>query len=115
LKYSTDEAIAEILQRRERIVVRRRRRTCRVLSGAAGTLLLTLVLAIRLIPERTAVFSAESVYGSFLLSQEAGGYVLASVIAFVLGAAAAWLALRSRRNGKTASNTEDINNEEEAT
>ncbi len=97
MKYTTDEALAEIMRRSDQIIIRRDRRTCRRLSGAAGTLLTALVLVIALLPETAAPAYNGSVYGSFLLSAEAGGYVLAAVIAFALGVVITLLCLRYRR------------------
>ena len=110
LKYTTDEALAEIMRRSERVSIRRDRRTCRMLSGAAGSLLVLLVLAVAVLPGGAAAVYSGSVYGSFLLSQEAGGYVLAAVIAFALGVVVTMLCLRYRslkqRKSKNASNHE---------
>ena len=97
MKYTTEEALAEIMQRRDQIILRRDRRACRMLSGTAGALFAVLVLVIALLPGKATVSSSGSVYGSFLLSQEAGGYVLAAVIAFALGVCVTLLCLRYRR------------------
>ena len=56
-----------------------------------------LALSITVIPGKNAVTSAGSVYGSFLLSREAGGYVLIALIAFVLGVTVTLLCLRYRK------------------
>ena len=100
LKYTTEEALSEIMRRSEQIIIRRNRLACRALSGAAGALLAGLVLVIVLLPGETAVSYNGSVYGSFLLSQEAGGYVLAAVIAFVMGVIITLLYLRYRKRTK---------------
>ena len=97
MRYSTEEAVAEILRRREQIVLQRDHRACRMLSGAAGTLLAVLALVIGFFPGGRTAALRGSVYGSFLLSPEAGGYVLAAVIAFVLGVVITLLCLRRRR------------------
>ena len=73
MKYTTEEALAVIMQRRNQIILRRDRRACRMLSGAAGALFAVLVLVIALLSGKATVTSSGSVYGSFLLSQEAGG------------------------------------------
>ena len=94
MKYTTDEALAEIMKRRDQIILRRDRRACRMLSGMVGTLFAVLVLMIAILPGKTGAASTGSVYGSFLLSQEAGGYVLAAVVAFVLGVMVTLLCLK---------------------
>ena len=99
MKYQTDEALREILRRGEQITVRRERRTIRALAGATGALFMALVLAIGFGSHRASSNRLRSVYGSFLLSPEAGGYVLAAVIAFALGVTVTLLCIR--RNMRT--------------
>lgn len=101
MKYTTEQALLEIMRRRDRIVVARNRRACGRLSGAVGALFAALVLVIAVFPGRWGTASVSSVYGAFLLSREAGGYVLAAVIAFVLGVAVTMLSLRWHKNHKT--------------
>lgn len=97
LRYSTEQAVAEALRRGERIIIRRDRRACRMLSGMAGVLLVMLAAVIGFLPGGGTGAARDSVYGSFLLSPEAGGYVLAAVIAFALGVVITLLCLRRRR------------------
>ena len=103
LKYTTEEALFEIMRRSEKLVIRRNRRVCRMLSGLSGMLLAVLVLVIALLPGTAAAPYSGSVYGSFLLSPEAGGYVLAAVIAFVLGIVTTLLCLKIRNKRKAQS------------
>lgn len=100
VKYMTEEALSEIVRRSDRIIVRRSRRACRLLSGTAGGLFALLVLLIAALPGGPAAASAGTVYGSFLLSAEAGGYVLTAVIAFVLGIAVTLLCRRRKTQAK---------------
>lgn len=102
MKYTTEKALSEIRRRSEQIVIRRERRTCRRLSGAAGILLVLLLLVITVLPGKTATGSAEGVYGAFLLSPEAGGYVLAGVIAFALGIVITLLCLRYTQKSRSS-------------
>ena len=97
MKYTTEEALAEIMRRSGQIIMQRERRACRVLSGITAALFAMLVLVIALLPGKATVSSSGSVYGAFLLSQEAGGYVLAAVIAFALGVAVTLLSLKLKR------------------
>ena len=97
MKYTPDEALSQILRRSERIALRRKRRSCQRLTGICSALLAVLVLGITVMPEKLAVTSAGSVYGSFLLSREAGGYVLIALIAFVLGVTVTLLCQKGRK------------------
>lgn len=110
MKYTTEEALSEILRRGERIAIRHNRRVCRVLSSTVCVLFASLLLVIWTFPEQSVTASSGTVYGAFLLSPEAGGYVLAVVIAFSLGVAVTLLCvLRQRRGGKHGSNQPDPN------
>lgn len=106
--------MAQILQRSERIVIRRDRRRRRILSGVSGGLFAVLIAVIALLPRENGVASAESVYGSFILGPEAGGYVLAAVIAFALGVCVTLLCLH-RRKKKPYDKAQQNQNEEEST
>lgn len=103
MKYTRSEALSEILRRGGQIALRRQKRTCGALSGASAMLCAALVLLIALLPGRGAAAATGTAYGAFLLSAEAGGYVLAAVIAFTLGVVVTLLCLRRTRtqNGKT--------------
>ena len=97
MKYTTEEALAEIMRRKDQIVLRRCRKSCRVLSGVSAMFMVFLLLVICMMPGRTGSAFTGTVYGSFLLSAESGGYVLAAVIAFVLGVCITLLCLRYKR------------------
>ena len=109
MKYTTEEALTEIMRRSEKLVIRRTRYACRMLSGLSGMLLAVLVLVIALLPGTAAASYSGSVYGSFLLSPEAGGYVLAAVIAFSLGIVTTLL-IQNRK--KQTDSVRDIRNTE---
>ena len=116
MKYTAEEALTEILRRSERLVRRRNRWTDRLLAGSASALLAVLVLVISLIPGGSGAPHTAAVYGSFLLSAEAGGYVLASVIAFVLGIVFTLLCTRRKTPRKPAgTEKEAVHDESENT
>ena len=87
MKYSNDEAFEEIRRRGREMKRQREKMLTEICAAASGTLSLSLLLVIGLFTEDTAGTGAYSHYGSFLLSPEAGGYILAAVIAFALGVA----------------------------
>ena len=65
-----------------------------------------LVLVIGLFPGSGTAY-AGSVYGAFLLSRKAGGYVLAAVIAFALGVCVTLLCARKKKNNTQGSDKEE--------
>lgn len=87
MKYTTDQMLSEILRRSNAVADRRNRRRYYVLSAASGILLAALVAVTALLPGWTDSGSYMTKYGAFLLSEEAGGYVLAAVLAFSFGVA----------------------------
>jgi Na+/melibiose symporter-like transporter len=107
LKYTAEEAFSEILRRKEQIMIRRDRRACQILSGATGILSALLLIVIAALPGKPEVIRDGSVYGAFLLSQEAGGYVMTAVIAFALGVAVTLLCLRLQKRNKQQGNDKD--------
>ena len=93
MKYTTDEALTEIEKRARKRAAEKNARNAGILSCLSGVLFVSLVTVIALLPGHTGEAPAGSVYGSFLVSMEAGGYVLAAVIAFILGVAITLLCL----------------------
>ena len=94
MKYTSEEALTEIMRRKEQIILQRSRRNLRLLSAACGLLAAALLLVISIMPGQSESAYTGTVYGSFLLSAESGGYVLAAVIAFVLGVCVTLLCIR---------------------
>ena len=106
MKYSNDEALERILQKGGGIRRARARRRTQLLFAASAALFVALLTAIAVLPGRSAEAPAGSVYGSFLLSMEAGGYVLVGILAFALGAAITLLCVhinKERNKKRTAS------------
>lgn len=97
MKYSTDEALSEIMKRRKQVVIAREQRACRMLSAFVAITFAGLITIIVALQGENAAESTSSVYGSFLLSQEAGGYVLTALVAFALGVTVTILCLRYKK------------------
>ena len=74
-----------------------------MLSGVSAMLMAFLLLVICMMPGSPGSAFTGTVYGSFLISAESGGYVLAAVLAFVLGIVTTLLCLKSRNNRKAQS------------
>lgn len=108
MKYTSEEALDAILKRKDALVLRRSRRSQRLLSGASALLAAALLFVIVAVSGRANSSLTGTVYGSFLLSAEAGGYVLATVIAFALGVAVTLACLkRKKTHAKGEQNQEE--------
>ncbi len=100
MKYKLEQALSEILRRRAELLKKQERKRIRGLAGASAALFVLLLAAGERMAETLPGELSESVYGAFRLSQSAGGYVLAGVVAFALGVALTLVCLRGRARMK---------------
>ena len=98
MRYSTDAALCEVRARSARLRIRRERRVTTALSGASTMLAAALFACFYLLQPLTGSSMSAASFGAFLLSGEAGGYVLVGVIAFALGVALVILITRRHRS-----------------
>lgn len=96
MKYTEQEQLDEILFRGEKLRHRRDRNVMRGLSTSVVALFLALAACIGTLGGK-GVLESRTDYGSFLLSEETGGYVLTAVIAFIAGVVTAVLIQRHRK------------------
>jgi len=94
-----EERAELILLRSSALRRRRKRRADAGLAAASGMLAALLIGIFRLLGDG-GVSRATGFYGSALLYSDAGGYVLAGVAAFVLGAAVTAVCIRYREKRK---------------
>lgn len=97
MKYTEKEQLQKILSRGDKLRQRKDRRILKGLSLSAVALLCVLVAFIGAFG-RTGYSQSRTVYGSFMLSAEVGGYVLVAVLAFVAGIIVATLIHRYKKN-----------------
>ena len=100
MKYTDDEAFASVLEKGKEIKRKRAQRKTGLLSGVSCMLIALLTATVVLLPDKGAEAPLGTVYGSFLLSLEAGGYVLVGVLAFALGTAFTLLCIQLRKQKK---------------
>lgn len=112
MKCTTDQALSEILRRSGRITERRNRRAFRIYATASGVLLAASIALITLLPGWTKTEAERTFFGAFLLPSEAGGYVLAGVLAFALGVAVTILCLYLRKRSERRDNLPEEKEEE---
>ena len=98
MRYDTDTALRELVSRGARIRLEKRRRTTKVLAAASLTCGALLLICLTTLVSATPVSTPLVAYGAYLLPGEAGGYVLAGVIAFAIGVAFATYYTRRRTN-----------------
>lgn len=116
MNYSDEEALREVLKRSHEVKEKRRKRTNRYLAVTSLCLITLIIITVAVLPVSTMDINySGTVYGSFLLSREAGGYVLVGLISFVLGIVVTLLCINMTKdkhddNDKYANNGKpDIN------
>lgn len=110
MRYDQNSALKEVLRRRDVLLVTRTKKLIRNLSAATVSLAVMLVISVVNFTAIVNPGTGLSVYGAFLLSAEAGGYVLIGVLAFILGVLFTLLCIQSR---KLKSQKELMNNKNE--
>ena len=96
MKYDRETALREIVLRGERLRRKKERAMTQALAAASAGLFAALALCVCVMPYPVEPEIAKSAYGAFLLTAEAGGYVLAAVIAFIVGAVVTAVIIRRR-------------------
>ena len=89
MRYSEEEALGEIIRRSKRIARDRRRKRETILIASAVLIAICASVIILSIPAGNRIYDTMTLYGSFLLNQSTGGYILVAVIAFITGIAVA--------------------------
>ncbi len=97
MKYSTDEALREVYKRSDRLIRKRERRIRNVMCALSVFLFTGMIAIIANLAGTPGAEGVQSVYGAFMLSSDAGAYVLVAIIAFMLGIAVT-LATRGYRS-----------------
>jgi len=97
LKHDIDEMLREVTVRSDRIIQRREILKTRILSCMTVMLTIAFVSVMSIISRGFGVKSQQSVYGSFLISEETVGYILVAIIAFTLGVTVTLLTQKYRK------------------
>ena len=87
MKYTKDEAFEEVMKRGRILKLKHERKVTTLMTMAASTVMMALVLVIGHFGGVGAGMEGRSAYGSFLLPTQAGGYILVALVAFLLGVA----------------------------
>ena len=97
MKYSREEFLKEVLARSSRMDAADRKRRVRLLSAATAVLSLVMIVVITGLVRIEATEEIKTIYGSILLSPQAGGYFLVAFLAFALGVAVTLMIQKTRK------------------
>lgn len=97
MKYSREEFLKEVLARSSRMDAEDQKRRVRLLSAATAVLSLVMILVITGLVRIEATEEIKTIYGSILLSPQAGGYFLVAFLAFALGVAVTLMIQKTRK------------------
>ena len=84
MKYSIEESLAQIETKKKRLIYRKKKKDVNILAGSSVLCFLALVLFIGQYTGLSLVPNEHSDYGSFMLPQQAGGYVIVGVLCFAI-------------------------------
>ena len=115
MHYTIENSVREVRLRSEQVRKRRENRALGWFSLGICSILLILTLAATSAPKLPPGSEGSAATGSFLLSPEAGGYILAIVVAFALGVTVTLLALQRKRTKPPEEQTPQTNDVEETT
>ena len=109
MKYGIDEALAQIEARGREMKIQKKRKQTALLAGMIAVLLIMSSVAVY---RRTGIKPVEEIsssYGAFMLSEEAGGYILVGVVSFTFAVALTLVCLRfaGRRKGSCGKGKQD--------
>lgn len=107
MKYDTDSALNEISRRKDVLIYNKKRRKITELAVATAVCAVLLVLSFANMNDMVGVEGIYSVYGSFLLSDSVGGYVLVGVICFAAAVIITLLCLRKNKDRRISGDEQD--------
>ena len=97
MKHDIDEMLREVTVRSDRIIQRREILKTRILSCMTVMLTIAFVSVMSIISGGFGAKGQQSVYGSFLISEETGGYIIVAIIAFAIGVTVTLLTQKYRK------------------
>ena len=107
MKYTKENALQEIKRRAKDIRQKRDRKIISILSVSAFCSFISL-LAVISVFSGAEISGMQTEYGSFILSTETGGYILAAVLGYVLGVTVT-LIIRHLKSKKIETQLEALN------
>ncbi|MBO4505580.1 MAG: hypothetical protein IKX80_03520 [Lachnospiraceae bacterium] len=107
MKYDTDSALNEISRRKDVLIYNKKRRKITELAVATAVCAVLLVLSFVNMNDMVGIEGIYSLYGSFLLSDSVGGYVLVGVICFAAAVIITLLCLRKNKDRRISGDEQD--------
>ena len=103
MKYDLDESVMIVENRIQSRKIRKLRRSIVSLSALCAALIGLAVFSLSSFISFSEVGSSHSVYGTLMISNEAGGYVLVGVVSFFVAVAVTLLCIYIKRKKSTPS------------
>ena len=107
MKYESEAAFQEIMLRGDRLRKRKEQAVTRGLGVCSAALAALVALCIGAVSQADLPGTGRSAYGAFLLTAEAGGYVLSAVLAFTAGVIITNLCVRYRTKRDDGQNEQE--------
>ena len=97
MKYSLDDAVNEIGRRKKEMIHRKQRRQIGILTVLTVLNVFLLAAALYRYISPIDIDGSYSGYGSFLLPEEAGGYIIVGVLCFIAAVILTLLCIRWKK------------------
>lgn len=110
MRYTSSEAMEQIMERRNRLRKRREQRRLGWISVSLCAVVLVLTLAVSSAPVSPREGAGTAAMGSFLLDAGTGGIIASVVLAFLLGVLITLLCIRNRASRENRENFKDSQN-----
>ena len=115
MKYSIEESLEQIETKKKRLIYRKKKRDINILAGSSVLCFLVLVLFIGQYTGFSLVPEEYSNFGSFMLPQQAGGYVIVGVLCFAIAVVITLLCIKWKEKNDMKENMEDHKEDKEKT
>ena len=96
MKYSLDDAVAKIAEKKDEIIYRRKRRNVGLLAVLTTLTVVALAAVLYENVSFEAIDGGYSSFGSLMLPDEAGGYIVVGVICFIVAVIITLICVRKK-------------------
>lgn len=113
MKYSIEDSLAQIETKKKRLIYRKKKRDVNILAGSLVLCFMVLAAAFEQLSGLSLVPDNYSKYGSFMLPQQAGGYVIVGVLCFAVAVVITLLCIKWKEKNDMKESMDDHRNEKE--
>ena len=107
MKYSIEDSLAKIDAKKKGLIYRKKKRDVGILAGGSAFCFLVLAALLGKYTDFTIAPNEQSSYGSFMLPQQAGGYVIVGVLCFAVAVVITLLCIKWKEKNDAKESLKD--------